>query len=429
MPAPRHRPRVRTAVARVRRWPWRTIVNRGLLGIAALQVTAATALTLTDRHRKRGRPAPDLAPGDLREVTTGDGDRITVYTYGQDAYDAMLEAIEGAQFSIALESFIWKGDETGQQFKEALIRAAQRGVEVRLVWDRFANLVVDPRFFRFPQHPKLHVQPHPLVSGGLGFFLPQHWGRNHRKLLVVDEHTAFTGGYNLGSLYATDWRDTHARIVGPSVAELANAFEDYWNATKAGRKSPLPDSSDRGWLPSLRVQRNVPPRWVFPIRYMYLEAIDRASERVWLTHAYLIPDDDLMHVLLKAVQRGVDVRIIVPADSNHVVADWLSRGYYDRLLAGGVRLFLYQNAMVHAKTATIDGQWSTIGTANLDRLSLMGNYEVNIEVIDPALAQRMEEVFEADLERCVEVDLARWRRRRVWKRATEAILAPLRPLL
>nr|WP_231980627.1 phospholipase D-like domain-containing protein [Tessaracoccus coleopterorum] len=160
---------------------------------------------------------------------------------------------------------------------------------------------------------------------------------------------------------------------------------------------------------------------------MYLEAIDRAQERIWLTHAYLLPDDDFVAALRDAARRGVDVRIIVPERSNHVVADWLSRGFYDLLLRSGIRLFLYQDAMVHAKTGTIDGHWATIGTANLDRLSLWGNYEVNLEITDPGLAAQMEDIYRVDLSNCFELDEERWRARSLVAKATEAFLSPGAP--
>ena len=125
---------------------------------------------------------------------------------------------------------------------------------------------------------------------------------------------------------------------------------------------------------------------MFPIRSMYLEAINRASRNVWMTHAYFIPDQDFVDAMKAAARRGVDVRLLVPLKSNHIVADWISRGYFSQLLDAGVRIFRFRDAMVHAKTSTIDGTWSTVGTANVDRLSLQGNYEINVEVIDEALA-------------------------------------------
>ena len=177
------------------------------------------------------------------------------------------------------------------------------------------------------------------------------------------------------------------------------------------------------------MHRNIPRLWMFPIRSMYLEAINRATSHVYLTQAYFIPDPDFAESLVRAAQRGVDVKILVPETSNHVVADWLSRGYYRELLAAGVEIWRFRGAMVHAKTATIDGNWSTVGTANVDRLSMTGNYEVNLEVIDPAMAEEMERIFDMDLRSCDRLTLDVWESRPVQAKLTELFLAPLRPLL
>ena len=142
---------------------------------------------------------------------------------------------------------------------------------------------------------------------------------------------------------------------------------------------------------------------MFPIRSMYIEAINRASSNIWMTHAYFIPDQDFVDALKDAAQRGVDVRLLVPLKSNHIVADWISRGYFCQLLDAGVRIFRFQDAMVHAKTATIDGTWSTVGTANIDRLSLQGNYEINVEVIDEARRERWRRSSASTSRNCLEL--------------------------
>jgi len=168
---------------------------------------------------------------------------------------------------------------------------------------------------------------------------------------------------------------------------------------------------------------------MFPIRAMYLEAINRASKNIWMTHAYFIPDSDLVAALATAARRGVDVRLLLPRVSNHVLADWLSRGYYGEMLGAGVRIFRFTGAMVHAKTSTVDGRWSTVGTANIDRLSMTGNYEVNVEIIDPGFAAEMERIYATDLTNCVELTAEEWNSRGVHRKFTEMVLAPLRPLL
>ncbi len=407
---------------------WVRIAKRLLMATLGLQVVLGVGLSLVDSYRRRGRkpkPFPTTPPA---EVRIGDG-TVTTYTFGQDLYDDMLAAIDAARHRILFESYIWKGDATGERFKQALSRAADRGVEVFAIYDGFANLVVSPLFRRFD--PRLKVLEYPVYTAGWRFFDLGRYGRDHRKILVVDEHVGFVGGYNVGTAYATEWRDTHVRITGPGVWDLARTFADFWNLNRRPRHGvrPLLLETAADWEPRIRVHRNVPRLWMFPIRSMYLEAINRASHHVWMTHAYFIPDSDFVESLKQAARRGVDVRLLLPAVSNHVLADWLSRGYYGEMLAAGVRIFRFQGAMVHAKTSTIDGRWSTVGTANIDRLSMTGNYEVNVELIDASFATEMERIYQTDLTNCVELTASTWAERGIHKKFTELVLAPLRPLL
>ena len=407
-----------------------TTVRRSLLALLGLQIGLAVALSLVDSYRRRGKkpkPFPVTGP---ETVPVGDG-LITTYTFGRDLYDDMLAAIDGAKKQILFETYIWKGDEIGWKFKTALTAAAERGVDVHCIYDGFANVVVSPAFKRFPS--SLKVLRYPIWTAGLRFWDLRHYGRNHRKLLVVDEEVAFLGGYNIGSAYATEWRDTHVRITGPGVWDLKRAFADFWNLHRRHRlrrsERPLLVETASHWDPQIRIHRNIPRQWNFPIRSMYLEAINRASHNIWLTTAYFLPDQDFVDALTEAARRGVDVRVLLPLKSNHIVADWISRGYYGQLLASGARILRFKDAMVHAKTATIDGSWATIGTANIDRLSLQGNYEINIEVIDTDFAAVMERVFLTDEGNCLELTLHEWEARDLNRKFTESFLAPLRPLL
>lgn len=406
------------------------VLRRTLLGILGLQVGLAVVLTLVDSYRRRGKkakPFPTTAP---REVEIGDG-TVTTYTFGQDLYDAMLAAIDGARKQILFETYIWKGDELGERFKRALIDAAERGVDVYVIYDGFANLVVAPAFKRFP--PTMKVLRYPVYAAGWRFWNLRGYGRDHRKILVVDDHVGFVGGYNIGAAYATEWRDTHVRLTGPAVWDLKRTFADFWNLNRRKRlgasERPLLLETASVWEPRIRVQRNIPRLWMFPIRSMYLEAIQRATHNIWMTHAYFIPDQDFVDALKDAAGRGVDVRLLLPLKSNHIVADWISRGYFSQLLAAGVRIFRFPEAMVHAKTSTIDGNWSTVGTANVDRLSLQGNYEVNLEIIDAGMAQTLEDIFRLDESHCLELTGDEWEARDLHRKFTESFLAPLRPLL
>ena len=406
------------------------VIRRALLTVFGVQVALAIGLTLVDSYRRRGKkpkPFPTTPP---RTVQIGGG-TVTTYTFGTDLYDDMLAAIEGARRQILFETYIWKGDEVGERFKAALAAAADRGVEVYVIYDGFANLVVSPRFKRFPANMK--VLRYPVYTAGFRFFDLGRYGRDHRKILVVDDAIGFVGGYNIGAPYETEWRDTHMRITGPGVWDLKRAFADFWNLNRRKRlghsERPLLLETASTWEPKIRFHRNIPRLWMFPIRSMYLEAINRASHNVWMTHAYFIPDQDFVDAMKAAAGRGVDVRLLVPHKSNHIVADWISRGYFSQLLTAGVRILRYRDAMVHAKTSTIDGNWSTVGTANVDRLSLQGNYEINVEVIDPDVARVLEDVFRLDESNCLELTLSEWEARDLHRKFTEMLLGPLRPLL
>ncbi|MDN4163038.1 phospholipase D-like domain-containing protein [Nocardioides abyssi] len=406
------------------------ILRRTLLTVVGVQLALAIGMSLVDSYRRRGKKPKPFPVTPPRTVPLGEG-TVTTYTFGKDLYEDMLAAIAGAKKQVLFETYIWKGDAVGERFKQALVDAAARGVDVYCIYDGFANLVVSPRFKRFP--PSLKVLRYPVYGAGWRFFDLGRYGRDHRKVLVVDDEVGFVGGYNIGSAYETEWRDTHVRVTGPGVWDLKRAFADFWNLHRRRRighsERPLLLETASTWEPMIRFQRNVPRLWMFPIRGMYLEAFNRASRNIWITQAYFLPDQQLVDALRDAARRGVDVRLLVPLKSNHIVADWISRGYFSQLLEAGVRIFRFKDAMVHAKTATVDGTWSTVGTANIDRLSLQGNYEINVEVIDGALARTLEEIHLVDESNSIELTWGEWEARDLHRRFTESLLRPLRPLL
>lgn len=405
-------------------------MRKALLWFFALQAAIVTVLVITDRIRKRrvGTPkgyAWERYPETQIEHTD---DMLTLYTHGNVLYDDMVEAIEGARESILIETFIWKDDAAGLRFRDALERKAREGIDVRVIFDGFANMVVPAAFKRFPAVLQtLHFRPTytPLDATSL-----RNWFRDHRKILVCDSDVAFVGGYNIGTVYSDgSWRDTHARLRGAGVAELRNAFVDFWNAHRPANLDPLPDVEARSWHHHVLVHRNDPYMRIFPIRGMYLEAIDRAARNIYLTHAYFIPDRAFRRALVEAAQRGVDVQVLLPWRSNHVLADWLARRFFDELMAAGVRLFAYRDIMIHAKTATIDGVWSTVGTANIDRMSLFGNYEANLEIYSERIARQMEAMFDLDKRNCFEVDSRTWRQRPTHHKLVERTLESLAPFV
>lgn len=399
------------------------VAAAGSVALPALTAASLVTLDWVNQGRRGQRKAPD--PGTFQARVEDSG--LRVYTSGAAMYDDSIAAIDSAQRMVLLKAYIWKDDEVGQRFMDAVNRAAERGVSVFVLYDGFANMVVPQDFYRqFSARARVYRLPalvRPYWKGPL-----RQTGVNHSKILVVDDQVGFVGGYNIGSLYADQWRDTHMRVIGPQVWGLRHAMARTWNEVHPPQEQ-IPWIPPRSWESTVEVVANLPVQLVYPIRQMYLNAIDRAQSHIWLTTPYFIPDQQILGALVAAARRGVDVRIMLPKESNHIVGDWVSAGFFGQLLRSGVTLLLFRSSMLHAKTATIDGIWSTVGTANIDRLSLSFSYETNIEVIDRGFAGQMETMFTKDSDHCEILASPEWSRRHTLARALEVALIPLRPIL
>ena len=413
----------RRALAEVRRLGVRLVL--GLLAVQAALVGVLVAMAQL-RKRRQG-PWEGFPWVDRPEVELESGGRLKLYPFGVRLYEAMLAEIEGARETVFVGTFIWKGDEVGRRFVEALARKAREGVRVCVIFDGLANVVVPPSFKKFPEEIQtLHFRP---LWGPEKLANPRNVFRYHRHLMSVDGRVAFLGGYNIGSLYAAGWRDTHVKISGEEAREVENDFSDFWNAHRTSDLPEISPAHGRTWNPVLVVRRNDPYLRIFPIRAMYIEAIDRANDHIYLTHAYFVPDRAMRAGLIEAARRGVDVQVLVPRESNHVTADWLARRHFEELLRAGVRIFRYRHIMIHSKTATVDGVWSTVGSANIDRYSMLGNYEINLEVYSERFADQMERMFELDKTNADELTLTEWERRPLPAKLVERALSSLSPLV
>jgi len=399
------------------------LVRKVILGVLIVQVLTAAVLLVIVALGKRRKHEIRFPHAPFEEVHVGEN-FLQLYTYGRDLYDAMLEAIDAAQESIYLETYIWKDDAVGQEFQTHLARKAAEGVAVYVIFDRFGNLVV-PRAFKSSFAPPMHVLEYSALRRPWNLLDPRRYALDHRKLLIVDGTLSFIGGYNIGSIYATEWRDTHLGLRGSAAAELARSFVAFWN-----RFCPAKEKiSQRYHLrvdSRITVSQNEAMRLSFPIRDLYIAAIDEAEQFIFLTTAYFVPDRMLLEALKAAARRGVDVRVLVPWVSNHVVVDWIAHSYFTDCLRGGVRIFGYRYTMLHAKTCTVDGQWSTVGTCNLDRLSLVGNYEINVGIYSAEFARQMSALFAEDTAERFELTLEQWKSRPWYNKVSEHILAPLR---
>lgn len=399
------------------------------LGVFVLvQIIAVAIVSIRARMRKLRRIAERPADFPWAPLETIDPlsntDQITLYMRGSELLNDLIESIDRAERTVYLETFIWNDDASGRAIRDAIERAAHRNVQVRVLYDGVGCINL-PQGFLSSSIERFVFKP---VSLRLGVIRPSNLLRDHRKLVVIDDEIAYVGGYNFGELYLS-WRDTHMRVSGPSVRDLSNVFGDFWNQHRPAGTTPVANVGGRNWDPHLIVHRNDPSLAIFPIRGMYLEAIDRAERHVWMTNAYFVPDRAFRRSLTDASRRGVDVQVILPHHSNHPLTDVLAHGVWDELLSAGVRIFLYRHFMLHAKTCTIDGMWSTVGTANLDRWSMLGNYEINLEIRNDGVAARMERLFRLDKENCIEVDADIWDRRPLLHKVGERTLKSLAPLV
>src|SRR5712692_8513158 len=263
------------------------LVRRVILGVLTVQVLTAVVLlgiAALGRRRKHDTSFPHEG---FEEVQVGEN-FLHLYSYGRDLYDAMLEAIDAAQESIYIESFIWKDDAVGKNFQSHLARKAAEGVAVYVIFDRFGNLVV-PRAFKSSFVPPLHVLEYSALRRPWHLLDPRRFALDHRKLLIVDGKTSFIGGYNIGSVYATQWRDTHLGLRGPVAAEIAMSFIALWN-----RFCPANEQiTQRYHLPvdsRITIYQNEAMRLSFPIRDLHIAAIDRAEEFIFHGTVYFVPD-------------------------------------------------------------------------------------------------------------------------------------------
>ncbi|WP_296382063.1 phospholipase D-like domain-containing protein [Reyranella sp.] len=339
----------------------------------------------------------EYAIGRLTGLSAETGNKVSPLRNGDSAYPAMLAAIDAAEKSVGIASYIFRDDEAGMPFIEALIRAHRRGVAVRVLIDGIGG-----GYFRSATYERLLEAGVP-VDRFLHSYVP--WKtpflnlRNHRKLLVVDGRIAFTGGINIGrenvlALQAPHpVRDTHFRLEGPVVEQLTEAFADDW-LYETGEKL-----LDEAWFPELapcgdaiaRVIPSGPDEDLEQIEFAILHAISCARRSVRVVTPYFLPPDMLTTALGLAAMRGVTVDIIVPERSNHIVLDWARRVPLRNLCEAGCNVWLMPGPFDHSKLMTIDDAWSLIGSANWDTRSFRLNFELNVEIQNEAFARSLME--------------------------------------
>jgi cardiolipin synthase len=400
--------------------------------LLALQVAACASLAGEEREPSRAQPRSPLVAGNDAQILV-DGPRT---------HQAMFAAMSAARDSINLESYILEGGEVGERLAQIVGKKVAQGVKVNILYDSVGSIETPKEYFdelRKLGAKLCEFNPVNPAKASRGWEINN---RNHRKILVVDGRVGFTGGINISSAYsagsssvrrksqvkageesAHGWRDTHVRAEGPVVARFQRVFLDGWDAENCGaaqKAAYFPRLGPQGDK-EMQVMTSDPGVDRSEMYAALLDAIGRAKTRVWITVGYFAPDPPTVQALVGAVHRGVDVRLVLPGFSDFWAPVYAARSHYAELLEGGVRIYEWHKALLHAKTVVIDGDWSSIGPTNLDWRSFVHNYEADLVVHDAEFAAEMEKLFHRDVSQSTEVKKDEWAQRGALERVKEWI--------
>ena len=391
---------------------------------------------------KRWARAGDLKTvAALEEAATGYplivGNKVTLLFDGPQTMTEMLKAIAAAKNNINLETYIFDQDALGIKFADALIEKQKAGVTVNVMYDSVGTIGVPQAFFERMRAAGIRlVAFNPVNPAKLK---GKDWevnNRDHRKVLIVDGTTAFTGGVNISADYAKSspfrsktrasdksqvgWRDTHVKVEGPAVAAFQYQYIEQWV------KQDAADLPDVDYFPKLSTMGDKAVRVIaaqpdgdYEMFKAYNLAIQQAKKSIHITSAYFVPDPQTLTALKAAAQRGVDVTVILPDVSDSGLVYYASHALYEDLLDSGVKIYQLKLAVLHAKTAVIDGNWSTVGSSNMDMRSFMHNSELNVVVLGDEFGRSMESAFAEDERNSIQITVEAWHHRSLEERLKE----------
>ena len=366
------------------------------------------------------------------------GNKVTLLVDGAATYAAMFKTVENARDHINIETYTMEDieDETGRKFADLLLQKQAEGLQVNLIYDSLGSLTTPAAFFQRLREGGVHVvefnPQNPLKARGKWRLAKS----DHRKILIVDGKVAITGGVNISRVYSSrpsgagdeketplPWRDTDVQIEGPAVAEFQKLFLDTWQKQKGATLS------ERNYFPDLKEEGNAlvgalgsTPGEANRITFiMYVAAITFAENSLHLTHAYFVPDTQIMKALTDAAKRGVEVKIILAGTTDRSLALYAGHYHYSDLLNSGVKLYKRRNVLLHAKTLVIDGVWSTVGSTNMEWWSFSSNDEVNAVILSRKFAIEMEKMFAKDLAESDQIRWEEWKKRPLLSRIREQL--------
>jgi cardiolipin synthase len=414
--------------------------TRRLALVAILCLTAAAGCARVQPHvslpaLKLGEPSflPTL------EAYAGSpivgGNTVEILLNGEQIFPAVLASIRSAQRTITYAQYYYEEGPVARDIAEALAERCRAGVGVNVLLDAFGSLNIPGEYLELMRASGCHVVWFRPLSQ---YVFRRYDKRNHRRILVVDGRVGFTGGAGVSRKWMGNgrteghWRDTDVRVEGPVVEYLQAAFAENWleaTGMVLGGESYFPSPiASRGQVHA-QVARSSPAGGSAAMYTTLLLALSAARTSVLVTNPYFVLDDRMQDAVLRTVQRGVRVAVLVPAVIDHVIVRQASRAQFGALLQAGMEIYEYTPALLHAKTMVIDGVWATIGSTNLDNLSFAVNDELNLFFYDRGVAEQLEQVFADDVRVSRRVTYEAWKRRGLGARLLEMLALPIRDLL
>ncbi len=354
-----------------------------------------------------------------------------LYAENEQVWLAILSDCAKAKESIVLEQFIFTNDDFSQKFIKVCAERAAAGVKVRFLVDAAGSFT----FFGTDITKELREKNIELLFWKT--LVPAYYKvpnyrswylRNHRRTLVIDNEIGYTGSICMSDAMK-NWRDTNVRIEGPTAENMGNAFERMW--ARACKMKKLPERIFKN-NPEFRYVTNYPAPGQ---RHLYAEivhALRKARHYVYITTPYFVPTHRIIRLMKNATDRGVDVRLIIPEKSDHYAVDLGARSFFNTLLQSGVRIFLYPNndgKLIHSKTMVIDGTWATVGSMNLDSVSLLYNFEANIITTNTMFAEELSAHFVRDMNESKEVSFGEWKSRFFIEKIPEILISLVKKFL
>lgn len=388
-------------------------------------------LHLQEASRQRLRLARTLTGASV--YTSGD---VRLIGSGADMLTRLIDDIDRATTFVNLQFYIFADDGTGQVVADALIRAAGRGVTVRVIYDHVGSFKTSRRFWR--RLGEAGVQAHPFFRVSFPLLGTRVNWRNHRKLAVIDGHTGYIGGMNLADRYVNGgryghWRDCHVRLTGPAVNGLQYSFAVDWcfmgGKLIEDRMPSYPFEPPQSASTVLQVLTAGPTSQWHNIANVLFDAIAAARQRVYIQTPYFLPTGEMMRALQVAALSHVDVRVMMPARCDSAMLRLGSYSYIKECLMAGIKVYLYTPGMLHSKMMIVDDEFATVGSTNFDFRSFEHNFEANLLIYSKAVNAALSQTFARDQARCQRVTPAQWRHRPVRQRAAESVVRLLSPIL